>query len=127
MKRLTLGEAFAYDERQSKRQIIFNNHWNRTTIINLVESHPYLEFGKHEDLKAVCVCPYVEDGEEDFAPDYEELTFIVPKEWLKEVCKELFNVDNLDRFLTEEYTSDQSEVIFERALNENKVVMVDFR
>lgn len=106
--------------------IIFDNHWNRTTIINLVESHPYLEFGKHEDLKAVCVCPYVEDWEED-TPDYEELAFIVPKEWLKEVCKELFDVDDLDRFLTEEYISDQSEVIFERALNENKVIMVDFR
>ena len=56
--------------RLSNMQIVFDDRWNRTTIINLVESHPYLEFGKHEDLKAVCVCPYVEDGEEDFTPDY---------------------------------------------------------
>ena len=45
---------------------------------------------------------------------------------MKNQGKEEFKIEDLDLWLQEEYTSDESEVIFERALNERQVVMVDF-
>jgi hypothetical protein len=50
----------------------------------------------------------------------------VPSNWLKQTAKELFKVEDIDLWLQEEYTSDESELVFERALNERQVVMVDF-
>ena len=46
--------------------------------------------------------------------------------WLKKVAKEEFEIEDLGLWLQTEYTSDESEVIFERGLNERQVVMVDF-
>ena len=105
--------------------IKFNKNWNRATISNLVKNNSYLEFGLHKDLKALCLLPYSED-EEFYNPDYEELVYVVPKDWLSENAKELFNVTNLDNWLQNEYTSDESEVLFSKALSERMVVMVEF-
>ena len=91
----------------------------------MVEKNCYLRFGDHEDLKALCICPFAED-EEFYEPDYYELAFIVPTKWLKEAVKEMFEVEDLDYWLQNEYTTDESEIIFEKALNERQVVMVDF-
>ena len=55
-----------------------------------------------------------------------ELTFVVPLNWLKEIVYEMFEVDDLDYWVQNEYTTDESELVFERALNERQVVMVDF-
>jgi hypothetical protein len=90
-----------------------------------VQNNSYLNFGKHENLRALCIN---EDlyHEEDEGRDWEELTFIVPTKWLKEFCQKEFEVNDLDAFLKEEYTSDESEIIFEEALNNRQVVMVDF-
>ena len=106
-------------------RISFSREWNRSTIRNIVKNNCYLQLGEHEDLKALCICPYAED-EEFYQPDYMELTFIVPLNWLKETAKEMFEVDDLDYWLQSEYTTDESELIFEKALNERQVVMVDF-
>lgn len=103
----------------------FNREWNKSTIRNLVKNNCYLRFGDHEDLKALCVCPFADD-ETFYNPDYYELTFVVPTNWLKEVAKEMFEVEDLDDWLQNEYTTDESEVIFVRALDERQVVMVDF-
>ena len=104
-------------------KITFSREWNKRTIINLAKENCYLRFGDHEDLKALCICPF---DEEEYKADYEELTYIVPSNWLKQAVKELFDVDDVDIWLKEEYTSDESELVFERALNEKQVVMVDF-
>ena len=101
----------------------FDRHWNQSTIRNLVRNNCYLEFGKHEDLRAVCI------NEEDILSDtrdWNELTFIVPTEWLRAFCKEEFEENDLDYFLKEMYTSDESEMIFAEALNQRQIVMVDF-
>lgn len=101
----------------------FDRHWNQSTIRNLARNNCYLEFGKHEDLRAVCI------NEEDILSDtrdWSELTFIVPTEWLRVFCKEEFEEDDLDYFLKEVYTSDESEVIFAEALNQRQIIMVDF-
>ena len=105
--------------------INFSKEWNRSIIRSIVKNNCYLKFGEHEDLKALCVCPYAED-ETFYEPDYYELAFVVPLNWLKTVVKELFDVNDLDYWLQNEYTTDESELIFARALNERQVVMVDF-
>ena len=38
----------------------------------------------------------------------------------------MFEVKDLDYWLQNEYSTDESEIIFERALNERQVVMIDF-
>lgn len=106
-------------------KIVFSREWNKSTIRNIVENNSYLEFGKHEDLKAVCMQPYAED-DTFYNSDYYELTFIVPAKWLKNITKKMFEVDDLDNWLQNEYTTNESELIFERALNERQVVTVDF-
>lgn len=118
------GTSKSYDKYKDMR-ISFSREWNRSTIRNIVNNNCYLKFGDHEDLKALCVCPFAED-ETFYEPDYQELTFVVPKKWLMETAKEMFEIDDLDDWLQNEYTTDESELIFERALNERKVVMVDF-
>lgn len=105
--------------------ISFSRTWNKNTIRNLVENNCYLQFGDYADLKALCVRPFAED-ETFYTPDYEELTFIVPKKWLETFVRERFEVSDLDAWLQNEYTTDESELIFEQALNERQVVMVDF-
>lgn len=108
------------------RNIEFDITWNQSTIRNLVKNNPYQGFANHEDLSALCIAPYAED-EECYVSDYEELTYIVPKKWLKKTVREIFGVSDLTRWLQSYYTSEESEVVFERALNERQVVMVDFR
>lgn len=99
----------------------FNGDWNKSTIKNLIKDNCYLEFGKHANLKALCV------NYEGFeVTDWDELTFVVPTEWLKEFCKNEFGVQDLDVFLQEEYTSEESNIIFWAALKDRQVVMVDF-
>lgn len=107
--------------------ILFDKEWRRDDIRDLVYTNKYLKFQKHEDLKGMCICPFCYD--EDYAyyePDYEELLFIVPANWLKNKAKELFEVNDLDSWLQNEYTSDESEIIFENAIKERQVVMIDF-
>lgn len=104
---------------------LFNKEWNKETIRNIVKENCYLKFGEHEDLKALCICPFAEE-ETTYKVDYVELTYVVPANWLNKVTKELFEVQDLNYWLQNEYTSDESESVFERALNERQIVMVDF-
>lgn len=106
-------------------KILFSREWDKETIRNIVKNNCYLKFGDYEDLKALCICPFAED-ETFYHPDYHDLTFIVPLSWLKDTAKEMFNVDDLDCWLQNAYTTDESELVFERALDERQVVMVDF-
>lgn len=104
-------------------KVNFNRDWDRRTIRNMVKNNCFLEFGKHADLRAICI------NEEDFTHknrDWIEMAFVVPTKWLKEFCKKEFGVDDLDYWLSDVYTSDESEIIFENALEERQVVMVDF-
>lgn len=108
------------EERKTKA---FDYNWNQATIKNLVKHNCYLEFGEHADLRAVCV---TEEDRESNTRDWNELTFIVPTKWLQEYCEKEFDEPDLDYFLQEKYTSDESEVIFTAALQQRQIVMVDF-
>lgn len=106
-------------------KILFNREWKKEDIRRVVKENCYLKYGEHEDLKSLCICPFAED-ETFYDNDYFEMIFVVPTNWLKKLVKEKFEVKDLDYWLQNEYTTDESEVIFEEALNERQVVMVDF-
>ena len=103
----------------------FDREWSREDIKNLVSKNTYSRYGEYEDLKALCILPFAED-EEVFSPDYHELIFIVPVKWLRETVKEEFDVDDLESWLKNEYMTEESEIIFEEALEQRQIVMVDF-
>lgn len=105
--------------------ILFSREWSKDDIRKVVKENCYLHFGEHKDLKSLCILPFAED-ETFYHPDYYEMTFVVPLDWLRDTVSDLFEVDDLDYWLQNEYTTDESEIIFEKALNERQVVMVDF-
>ena len=41
--------------------IAFSREWSKQTIRNIVKENCYVRFGDHEDLKALCICPFDED------------------------------------------------------------------
>ena len=106
-------------------RILFNREWTQAEIRKVVRDNCYLEFSDHKDLKALCVEPFA-DEEEYNTSDYSFFVFAVPSECLKEFAKRMFNINDLNKWLQIEYTTDESQAIFEEALNQRQVVMVDF-
>lgn len=98
---------------------------NKKDIVEELGNHPYLEFSEHENLKAMVVCSESFGGEEEVF-DFEELIFVVPTNWLEAYAKESLGVSDLDYWLQNEYTSDKSYKIYQAALTESKVVMINF-
>ena len=90
---------------------------------------PYMDFAEHKDLIAFCVCNeyliYDEEDEKEITPDFEELVVVVEKDWLFDFMKK-YDIGNPLKYLQNEYTSDDSIVWFDNAVDQGKVVMVDF-
>ena len=90
---------------------------------------PYVDFWKHKDLIAFCVCgeylAYFDDNGDEFEADFDELVVVVEKDWLFDLMKEQ-GIENPLDYLQSEYISDDSIVWFEDAVIDGKVVMVDF-
>lgn len=78
--------------------------WNLANAM-LIEN-PYLNYGKHKDLISMCVSEYDScDG---------EYVFYIEKEWLYEYAKLKLDINDVDYWLRNEYTSDESEpILFE--------------
>ena len=99
----------------------------RKNILNSIK--PYVDFWKHKDLTAFCVCgeylAYFDDDGNEFESDFDELVVVVEKDWLFEFMKE-HEIENPLDYLQNEYTSDDSSVWFDEAVEQSKVVMVDF-
>ena len=101
----------------------------RKQILDEFAQHHYVDFWKHKDLVAMCVCgAYIADENEC---DFEEVVFVLEKEWLltrlkKEEQFEDFDSEKLQKWLQDTYTSGDSEWIFNEAMKANKIVMVDF-
>ena len=95
----------------------------------LASIEPYLDFGKHKDLIAFCVCgeyfSYDVEADSEIEADFDELIVVVEKDWLFSFMKE-YDIENPLEYLQNEYTSDDSLVWFDRANEQGKVVMVDF-
>lgn len=104
---------------------VFDRDWSKNDIIDLIHKNCYCEFGKHVDMKGLCVnCADIVKTNRD----WNELMFIVPKDWLINCVQTLFGVKphELDDWLNDAYSSDESEQIFAAALEDRQIVMVDF-
>ena len=90
---------------------------------------PYMDFAKHKDLIAFCVCDgyfgYDVETDSEIETDFNELVVVVEKDWLFNLMKE-YEIENPLYYLQNEYTSDDSVVWFDMAVEQRKVVMVDF-
>ena len=90
---------------------------------------PYMDFAKHKDLIAFCVCDgylcYDVETDSDSEADFNELVVVVEKDWLFD-CMRKDGIENPLDYLQNEYTSDDSIFWFDKAVEQGKVVMVDF-
>ena len=95
----------------------------------LASIEPYMDFAKHKDLIAFCVCDeyfnYDVETDSEIETDFSELVVVVEKDWLFKLMKE-YEIENPLYYLQNEYTSDDSVVWFDNAVEQRKVVMVDF-
>lgn len=106
----------------------------RKRLLNRLASAKYTELHKHKDLIAFYVCDgyfaYNPETSKEEETDFNEIIAVVEKDWLFDLIKSENNNIRTDiealRFLQEEYTSDDSEPWFEKALAAHKIVMIDF-
>lgn len=89
----------------------------------------YIGFAEHKDLIAFCVCDgyfaYDVESDSEIETDFNELIAVVEKDWLFNLMRE-DGIENPLDYLQNEYTSDDSFVWFDKAVDQRKVVMVDF-
>lgn len=85
------------------------------TALEMLRDEPYQNFGMHKDLKAVCV------SEDD---DLCEFVFFIEKDWLSQYVWKQYEVDDLDYWLQNEYTSDESKQILLDGIYSRTVVFV---
>ena len=90
---------------------------------------PYVEFAEHKDLIAFCVCgeylSYCDDYGNEFEADFNELVVVAEKDWLFRLMRD-DDIENPLEFLQNQYTSDDSIVWYDEAVEQDKIVMVDF-
>ena len=95
----------------------------------LASIEPYMDFAKHKDLIAFCVCDeylcYDVDSDSETETDFSELVVVVEKDWLFDYMRK-DGIENPLDYLQNEYISDDSIVWFDNAVIQRKVVMVDF-
>lgn len=95
----------------------------------LASIEPYMDFAEHKDLIAFCVCSecfnYDVETDSEIETDFNEIVVVVEKDWLFNLMKE-YGIENPLYYLQNEYTSDDSVVWFDVAVEQRKVVMVDF-
>lgn len=102
----------------------------RENIFKQWRGRPYLEYGKHEKLVSLSLCP--DPYCEDFSYDYVEIVFTVPVEWLVNWLalydnnRSYWREKEMFKWLREEYTSEESERIFNDAMEEQKIVTLNF-
>ena len=99
----------------------------REKVLDGIE--PYLDFGKHRDLIAICIGAdyYTYDCETDteLEADFGEIIVAVEKDWLFHFMMNE-NITNPLDYLNNEYTYDDSIVWFENAKTAGKVAVVEF-
>lgn len=106
----------------------------RERILNEVKNFYYQDFSLHKDLTVFSVCNgYYEwnpDTYTEDVADFNELLVVVEKDWLYNRIKmendNIVTDEDVQQFLQNEYTSDDSSDWYDAALMERKIVMVDF-
>lgn len=102
----------------------------KNKILEAYRKHPYIKFAEHNELLALVVCAenFYEDYEKQ---EFDELIFAVEKDWLINYLNKnrywiKWDLEEVQGWLQNEYSSDDSYAIFYDALSENAVVMLDF-
>ena len=96
-------------------------------IISLLKESRYTEYGKHKPLISLsCVYENQKSLEEVGQESDFEITFAVPIDWLVALKNEeskdyIWGEGDVRGWLQEKYTSEDSQVILEKAVLENKV------
>ena len=91
-----------------------------------VHKYPCYNFYKHNELLALAVSSEMFCDED---VDFQELVFAVEKEWLVNYMNRprvQYDGESVKKWLQSEYTSEDSYLIFETALTENAIMMIDF-
>lgn len=91
-------------------------------------------FSEHKDLIAFCICSgylerYDPDTDLDEESDFSELLVAVEKDWLFSFMKESLHLETDEearKYLQDEYTSDDSIIWYNKALEDKKIVMINF-
>ena len=108
------------DERPLKQRIWDRYQKNRST-----------DFHLHNELLALCCCrESLEERGDVEEYGFEEVIFAVEKDWLithlNRTTNEYWTADKVKKWLKTEYTSDDSAVIFEEAISQRAVMMLEF-
>lgn len=102
--------------------------YKKQDILRKWHSRPYLNFGDHKKLLALCVT--VDNYNEMPGYDYDEIIFTVPCEWLLNWLWENDNAnwteEKMIEWLQSEYTSEDSEEIFNDAMIAQQIVTLNF-
>lgn len=96
----------------------------RKKVLDMVP--PYKEFSDHKDLVAFCIngeC--FENPVDDTQADFSEVTVVIDKEWLDNYLQK-DGISDMQKYLQEEYTSDDSYEWFLAACNAGKVAVIGF-
>lgn len=90
----------------------------------------YLDFAEHKDLIAFSVgadyFTYDHKTGMELTPDFTEIVTVVEKDWLFELMRKEFEIDDPLMYLQNEYTWDDSILWFDAAKLAGKVVLVSF-
>ena len=106
----------------------------RKRILDQVSNAYSTNFSEHKDLIAFCICSgYLErddpDTDLDEESDFSELLVAVEKDWLFSFMKESLHLETDEearKYLQDEYTSDDSIIWYNKALEDKKIVMINF-
>lgn len=100
----------------------FIRSWTKEEIMGFIKNNCYLETGAHASLKELCISE--ENADDEDMRDWNEMSYVVPKKWLRQKVMEIHGSD-LKSFLCN-HTSKESEDIFLEAIRDRQVVMADF-
>lgn len=110
--------------------ILDEGEFTKNKILKLYHEHPYTKFAEHNELVGLIVCAesFYEDDERK---EFDELLFAVEKDWLINYLNTHrywieWDFEEVQRWLQDEYASDDSYEIFCDALLENAIAMLQF-
>lgn len=106
------GSIWVCEDEWEQNEALEEDEDDYTTIFKcateMLEEKPYLNNWKHKDLIAMSVSEHC---------DEDEYIYYIEKEWLYSYVKTEFEIKDVDYWLQNEYTSDESENILFDGIN----------
>jgi hypothetical protein len=110
--------------------ILDSSSFTKSKLLKIYREHPYTKFAEHNELIALIVCAESFYGDDE-RKEFDELLFAVEKDWLINYLNTYrdwikWDFEEVQRWVQNEYASDDSHEIFCDALLENAIVMLQF-